>query len=563
MIKNTELSLPNAVELEDLKILFDKENYDLLEARVKPLIQKYPNVPVLYNILGVSQSSRKMFKEAIINFEKAKKLDPKLLDAYNNLGIALKNCGELLKSFNVFQDALKINPNHHLSNFSLGDLYTKFNEIEKATSCFKKAIDAKPDFSLAYSSYLFFLNYSNQYNVNFYYNQALGYSKSIKRLDKNLLTPFKYNKNTTKLMVGFVSGDFKKHPIGYFLFETLKYLKDMNLELVAYSNLMQKEEDSLTYELKDFFSKWHQVKKKSDLELINLIREDKINLLIDLSGHSAKNRLPIFINKPAPLQITWCGYLNTTGLKEIDYIIADPFVVDENQESLFVEKVWRLPDIWNSFSQPNYDIKVATLPAIKNKFITFGSFNNLNKMNNSVIKLWSTLLKKIPKSKLFLKYRNLLDNDFYKNSIINKFRNYGINKDQLILEGSSPKRKNLLETYNRIDISLDPFPYSGTTTNFGSIWMGVPVLVLKGKKFISKSGESINHNLEMSDWIANNEEDFIFKAVNICSDYEKLSDLRANLRHKALNSPLFDTKKFAKNFHEALWKMWKIFLNKN
>jgi len=139
----------------------------------------------------------------------------------------------------------------------------------------------------------------------------------------------------------------------------------------------------------------------SDLELINLIREDKINLLIDLSGHSAKNRLPIFINKPAPLQITWCGYLNTTGLKEIDYIIADPFVIDEDQESFFVEKVWRLPDIWNSFSQPNYNIKVGTLPAIKNKFITFGSFNHLNKMNNSVIKLWSTLLKKIPKSKTY------------------------------------------------------------------------------------------------------------------------------------------------------------------
>ena len=481
----------------------------------------------------------------------------------NNLGIFLKNRGELLKSFSVFQDALKINPNHHLSNFSLGDLYTKFNEIEKATNCFKKATDSKPDFSLAYSSYLFFLNYLDQYNSNFYYKEALGYSKSIKRLDKNSLIPFKYNKSTTKLIVGFVSGDLKKHPIGYFLFETLKYLKDMNLELVAYSNLIQTEEDSLTYELKDFFSKWHQVKKMSDLELINLIREDKINLLIDLSGHSAKNRLPIFINKPAPLQITWCGYLNTTGLKEIDYIIADPFVIDEDQESLFVEKVWRLPDIWNSFSQPNYNIKVGVLPAIKNKFITFGSFNNLNKMNNSVIKLWSTLLKKIPKSKLFLKYRNLLDNDFYKNSIINKFRNYGISQDQLILEGSSPRRENFLKTYNRIDISLDPFPYSGTTTNFGSIWMGVPVLVLKGKKFISKCGESINHNLGMSDWIAKNEEDFILKAVDFCSDYEKLSDLRANLRHKALNSPLFDAKKFAKNFHEALWKMWKIFLNKN
>ena len=561
MTKNTKLSHPNVVELEDLKILFNKENYDLLEIKTKSLIQKYPNVPILYNILGVSQSSRNMFKEAIVNFKKAIKLNPKLLDAYNNLGIALKNCGELLKSFNVFQDALKINPKHHLSNFNLGDLYTKFNEIEKATNCFKKTINSKPDFSLAYSTYLFFINYSDRYDSNFYYKEALGYSKSIKRLDRNSLIPFKYNKSTTKLKVGFVSSDLRNHPIGYFLFETLKYLKDMNLELVAYSNLIKKDEDSLTYELKDFFSQWHQVKSMSDLELINLIRQDKINLLIDLSGHSAKSRLPIFINKPAPLQITWAGYLDTTGLKEIDYIIADPFVVDKKQESLFVEKVWRLPDIWNSFSQPNYNIKVGTLPAIKNKFVTFGSFNHLNKMNNSVIKLWSTLLKKIPKSKLFLKYRSL-NIDFYKNSIVNKFYDFGIHQNQLILEGSSP-REDLLKTYNKIDISLDPFPYSGGTTNFESVWMGVPILVLKGKKFISKCGESINHNLGMGDWIAKDERDFISKAVGFCSDYKKLSDLRVNLRHKALNSPLFDTKKFAKNFHEALWKMWKIFLNKN
>ena len=561
MTKDTKLSCPNAYELEDLKILFNKENYDLLEIKVRSLILKYPNVPILYNILGVSQSSRKMFKEAIVNFEKAIKLDPKLLDAYNNLGIALKNSGQLLKSFGIFQDALKINPNHHLSNFNLGDLYVQFNEIEKATNCFKKTINFKPEFSLAYSTYLFFINYSDKYDSNFYYKEALGYSKSIKRFDKNLLIPFKYNKSVTKLKVGFVSSDLKNHPIGYFLFETLKYLKDMSIELVAYSNLIQKDEDNLTSELKNFFFQWHRTKNMNDLELINLIRDDKINLLIDLSGHSAKSRLPIFINRPAPLQITWAGHLDTTGLKEIDYIIADPFVVDKTQESLFVEKVWRLPEIWNSFSQPNYNIEVSALPAIKNKFITFGSFNNLNKVNNSVIKLWSKLLKKIPKSKLFLKYKSL-NIDFYKNSIINKFCDCGVQKEQLILEGSST-RECLLKTYNRIDISLDPFPYSGGTTNFESIWMGVPILVLKGKKFISKCGESINHNLEMSDWIAENNEDFISKATRICSDYKKLSDLRSNLRLKAINSPLFDTKKFAKNFHEALWKMWKIFLNKN
>ena len=144
MTKDTKLSYPNTVELEDLKILFNKENYDLLEIKIKPLIQKYPNVSILYNILGVSQSSRKMFKEAIVNFERAIKLNPKLIDAYNNLRIALKNCGELLKSLDVFKNALRINPDHHLSNFNLGDLYAQFNEIEKATNCFKKQLIPNP-----------------------------------------------------------------------------------------------------------------------------------------------------------------------------------------------------------------------------------------------------------------------------------------------------------------------------------------------------------------------------------------------------------------------------------
>ena len=179
MIKNTHSSSLNIIELEDLKILFNKENYDLLEVKTKSLIKKYPDVPMLYNILGVSQSSRKKFKEAIVNFEKAIKLNPKLLDAYNNLGIALKNCGEFLKALDVYQKALKLNPNHHLINFNLGDLYEKFNEIEKAIECFKKTINLKPDFNLAYSNYLFFINYSDKYDSNFYYKESLGYSKSI------------------------------------------------------------------------------------------------------------------------------------------------------------------------------------------------------------------------------------------------------------------------------------------------------------------------------------------------------------------------------------------------
>ena len=194
MTKNTDLSRPNAIELESLKIHFDEENYEMLEEKVKPLIQKYPNVPMLYNILGVSQSSRGIFDKATANFEKAINLDPKFMDAHNNLGIAYKNCGKFKKSFAAFQNALKINPNYHLSNYGLGDLYTQFNEIDKAIDSFKKAIDSRPDFALAYSNYLFFLNYLEKYDSKFYYESSLNYSKSVKRLEANLLSPFKYNK---------------------------------------------------------------------------------------------------------------------------------------------------------------------------------------------------------------------------------------------------------------------------------------------------------------------------------------------------------------------------------
>ena len=253
MIKSKSLSIPNKNELHDLEILFSKQNYDLLETKAKFLIEKYPNVSMLYNVLGVSQSSKKMFKEAISNFEKAIQLNPKLLEAYSNLGIALKNIDELQKSLNVFQKALKIDPNHYLSNFNLGDLYVKFNEIEKAINCFKKTTDSKFVSNVAYSTYLYLINYSDQYDIDFFYNESLAYRKSIRKLDKKLLIPLQYNKNETKLKIGFVSADLRDHPVGYFLYETLKYLKDTNLELIAYSNLNEKDEDNFSNGLKIFF----------------------------------------------------------------------------------------------------------------------------------------------------------------------------------------------------------------------------------------------------------------------------------------------------------------------
>ena len=282
--------------------------------------------------------------------------------------------------------------------------------------------------------------------------------------------------------------------------------------------------------------------------------------MFDLSGHSAQNRLPIFINKPSPIQATWLGFPASTGIPEIDYIIGDPCVTPTKDNEYYLEKIFQLPNIWTCFSIPDVDIKLEKLPAIKNGYITFGSFNNLLKVNNNVIALWSKILKTITKSKIFLKTKEL--NKMYKKEmVINNFKKNNISSDSIILEGASP-RNELLASYNKVDIALDTFPWSGGTTSFESIWMSTPVLTKKGYNFISRTTESINTNVGMSNWIANDDNEYVTKAIEFSANLKKLSKIKKNLRLVALDSSLFNTSLFAEQFNNALWKMWNNFISK-
>ena len=338
----------------------------------------------------------------------------------------------------------------------------------------------------------------------------------------------------------------------------MKHLKNKNLELIAYSNF--KKKDSLSVELKSHFTNWCEITDQNDEKVVNQIRKDGIHILFDLSGHSAKNRLPMFINKPAPIQVSWAGYPGSTGIPEIDYLIGDSFVTPSNERNHFTEKIFLLPNIWVCFTVPDIEIKLGQLPAIKNEHITFGCFNNLSKINNEVISLWSKILKSIPKSKIFLKTMELNDT-YLKKKIINNFKKNNINSDSIILEGFSP-RNELFASYNRVDIALDPFPYSGGVTSFEAIWMGTPVLTKRGFNFISHTTESINHNCGMSDWIANDENKYITKAIEFSANLKKLSEIKKNLRKIALESPLFNSSLFAEQLDNALWKMWTNFISK-
>ena len=325
-------------------------------------------------------------------------------------------------------------------------------------------------------------------------------------------------------------------------------LKSSSIELFAYPTV--NEMDAVTSRLKPLFDTWCPLVGINDMEAAKKIHGDGIHILIDLSGHTAKNRLPVFAWKPAPIQVTWLGYFASTGLPEMDYILGDPYVTPHTEAEHFIETIWQLPESYLCFTPPSEDAKIAPLPASINGFITFGCFNRLARMTDEVVAVRAAILHAVPDSKLFLKDKQL-DHEAGRNRVLSRFAALDIGADRLILEGRSP-RTEYLACYNRVDIALSPFPYGGGATSVEGLWMGVPVITKKGNHFLSHLGESIAHNSGLSDWIAMDEGDYISKAAGFASDLESLSALRRGMREQILNMPLFDAARFAGRFEEAL-----------
>ena len=539
-------------------VLIELGDYQKAMGCFQKTIEIQPNFTQAHSNLGIVLKELGDYQKAISCFQKAIEIQPNFAQAHNNLGTAFKELEEYQKAMSCYQEAIKIEPNNADAHYNLGIVFKELGEYQKAIICNEKAINLKPDYVRAYSNMMLTSLLLEKVDPKDYLAKTKKFRLSLKPINSDLLLKYKFDNRPEKLKIGFVSGDFQQHPVGFFLLDTLKNLKDKNLELIAYSNSQKK--DNLSVKLKSHFTNWREITNQSDKKVVNQIREDGIHILFDLSGYSAKNRLPIFINKPAPIQISWAGFLASTGIPEVDYIIGDPYVTPKDNANHFAEKIFCLPNIWCCFSVPEFEVKINEPPAIKNRYITFGCFNNLSKINNEVIALWSKILKAIPKSKIFLKTKQLND-PYVKEKIMNYFKKNNINSNLLILEGSSP-RNVLLDTYNKVDIALDPFPYSGGTTSFESTWMSTPVLTKKGTTFVSRTTGSINHNCGMSDWIASDENEYVKKAIKFSANFEQLSKINKSLRKTALESPLFNSLLFAKQLDTALWEMWNNFILK-
>jgi len=355
-----------------------------------------------------------------------------------------------------------------------------------------------------------------------------------------------------KLRVGLVSGDLRSHPVSYFLESVLSAIDPSKIELIAYPTTPIV--DDLSERIKPSFSMWKPIYGKNDEAAANMIYADGVHILLDLSGHTANNRLPMFGYKPSPVQVSWLGYFATTGLNEMDYLIGDPYVTPPKDDDQFTEKIWRLPETRWCFTPPDVDTEVSEPPAVNHGYVTFGCFNNATKVNDEVMALWTKVLNAIPNSRLLLKAKQFHD-QMARESIIQRFAAHGIDNKRISLEEFEDRQK-YFAAYNKIDITLDPFPFTGGTTSVESLWMGVPLVTLAGDSLISRQGVGVLMNAGLPDWIAEDEEEYVAKAVLFASDLDKLAILRTGLRSQVLASPLFDAPRFARNIENALLEMW-------
>jgi predicted O-linked N-acetylglucosamine transferase (SPINDLY family)/predicted SAM-dependent methyltransferase len=497
--------------------------------------------------------------EALYYYQRALALQPDSIVAKQQYAPMLIEYARLNEAMDLLTEVLDIAPRPAVCWTNLGRIHLMRGNIEGAESCSRKATEIEPSLLASWSNMLMATNFGNKS------------PEEVFRIHRSFGEHFEAATNETppqphanppnpekKIRVGFVSSDLRRHSVGYFVEGPLAHLDREKFEAWAYYNFPS--EDYRSAVIKPLFHRWRNIMGMGAADVATLIRNDRIDILFDLSGHTGGNRLDVFLLKPAPIQVAWIGYPNTTGLRAMDYRIVDAITDPPGESDRYhTETLVRLPSTFLCYTPPKEAPPVAAAPCLHNGYVTFGSFNTRTKLGRETMVLWKRALDAVPSSKLIVKSLTGLRDSNEKDDFFAQLAEVGIARDRVTLLTYSTLLEEHLGLYEHIDICLDTVPYNGTTTTCEALWMGVPVITLAGDRHVSRVSASLLTNAGMSEFVARSAEDFARIATDLAADYGRLGRMRAEMRERLAASPLLDAAAMARELEVAfhgLWHQW-------
>lgn len=540
-----------------------------------------------YYNLGIALRSVGRWDEAVVSFREAVRLQPRHAEAHDCLAHALISLNRLDEAITALEESLRLRPDNAEMRSNLGSVYQARGELAKAEACYREAMRQKPGLAIGFDNLGSVLGAQGRHGEAIaVYREGLDRNPDDARAHSNLLLTLNYldldpsevvkehvawaerhdrprereqhvpnaAEPDRRLRIGYVSPDFREHSVAYFIEPVLESHDRSHFEIYCYSDVPRP--DTTTERLRRLVDSWHQTAGWTDQRVIAQIMADRIDILVDLAGHTAGNRMGIFARKPAPLQASYLGYPNTTGLSAVDYRITDAVADPPGQEAFYTERLLRLPGCFLCYRPPQDAPEVGPLPLDTNGYVTFGSFNNLAKLQPRVIDTWAGLVESVPRSRLLIKNPSLRDPDT-RRRLAEAFQSRGIDNSRVEFLGSTPTTREHLAVYNRVDVALDTFPYNGTTTTCEALWMGAPVIALAGRSHAGRVAATLLTAVGLQELVASSVEQYLERAATLAANLGALSTLRANLRDRLRASSLCNGAMFTQGLESGLRDIWR------
>ena len=537
------------------------------------------NHSISLSALGDLPAAESALREAI-------RLRPDLAEAHTNLGATLTRLGNLPGALESFREVTRLRPADPLARLNLGKTFRSLDQLDEAESSFREAIHLAPTLAPAWNMLGSCLREAGRIDEAIAcFENAIQIDPAFREAHSNLCYALYFDPSTTgqrivdvhrewarkfaavptpalhiadrspprRLRVGYVSPSFRAHAVGSFVVPIFEHHDRGQFEIIAYSDTANP--DQVTERLRQCATIWRDTRGLSDQALADLVRADRVDILVDLTLHMRGCRLAAFAHRPAPVQLTHLAYCGTSGLQQMDGCITDTHMEVDGVEQAFTEPLLPLPETYWAYRPPAHTPPVSPPPVLQNGYITFGCLNSLAKVNDRVLTTWSHILAAIPDSRLALFLPGFESNP----SLLRRLQGHGIPAGRVDPYPRQPLH-SYFETYNRIDLALDPFPYNGGTTSLDALWMGVPVVTLAGTLPVGRAGVSILSNVGLEVLITRSEDEYINRAVEICTDVSKLQTLRAGLRSRMVASPLLDERAYVRDLEVLYLRAWQRFL---